>query len=164
MNVKAKVWRRNAAGSLKAACLRMKKPGGFAPKRAVLFAGVASDYGPSNALTCQLAARQRFADQSQLAVVKRCSHTGAGMRGPRPNLANLLADAEQGLFDVLVITSLDRLSRDASCLAASVEVFGSLGVEVQTVGDGGRIDLAPKAARLAQVGERVVRKSGKQHD
>ena len=164
MSVKGTVWRRSAARLPQATSLRMRRTGGLAPKRAALFARVASSFSPFNALTSQLAACQRFADQNQLVVVKRYNHIGAGMRGPRPDLATLMADAEQGLFDVLVVTSQDRLSRDASRLAASIEMFASLGVEVQTVGEGGRIDRVPIAARPIQTSERAGRKWRKQND
>lgn len=161
MNTRSKAWRRHIATLPKAARLRAGLLTDGPRKRAVIFARVASYEASPKALHAQLSACRLFAEQHQLSVVKRYHHVGAGTRGPRPDLTTLFADAESGLFDVLVVQSRDRLSRDCASLVASIDMFKSLGVEVQSVLDGGPVYSLPLSFRRYERPERVGRKRKK---
>ena len=164
MNGKATVWCVSDASLPNADQRRMGALGGRTRKRASIFVKVVSYAGSAKGLTDQLAACQPFGDQHRLDVVERCSLVRAGMREPRSDLTTIKADAERDLFQVLVDTSQDQLCCDASRLVASIQMFKSLGVEVQTVGDGGPASTAPMAARLFQKSGRVGREWRKGND
>src|SRR3546814_11670461 len=60
----------------------------------------------------------------------------SGATAARPGLRQLRAGAEAGEFDVLVVESLDRLSRDHADLAWLFREISFLGIRILTVADG----------------------------
>lgn len=60
----------------------------------------------------------------------------SGVKWSRPSLNAMIAEAERGAFDVVLVKDLDRLGRDASHLHALFEKMEGLGVAVHTVGGG----------------------------
>src|SRR3546814_18648561 len=59
----------------------------------------------------------------------------SGATAARPGLRQLRAGAEAGEFDVLVVESLDRLSRDHADLAWLFREISFLGIRILTVAD-----------------------------
>ena len=57
-------------------------------------------------------ALQQWAERLDLDVVKVYADTASGARGDRAALADLFADAQRGRFSVLLLWSLDRLTRE----------------------------------------------------
>lgn len=74
------------------------------------------------------AARQGW---TTIAVHK--DHAVSGRKTSRLSLNSLMAQARQGAFEVLLVESLDRLSRDALHLHALLTELKGLGVAVHTV-------------------------------
>lgn len=60
----------------------------------------------------------------------------SGAKWSRPSLDAMIAQAERGAFDVVLVKDLDRLSRDVSHLHALFKKMEALGVVVHTVADG----------------------------
>lgn len=82
------------------------------------------------------AARQGW---ETIAVYK--DHAVSGLKTSRPSLDALMAQARQGAFEVLLVESLDRLSRDAPHLHTLLTELERLGVAVYTLVGGAVIDL-----------------------
>ena len=56
-----------------------------------------------------------------------------GVGRERPALASLLSDAGRGEFDIVVVHSLDRWSRDFSMLFQTLQLLGNHGVGFVTL-------------------------------
>lgn len=71
----------------------------------------------------------------------------SGVSPSRPNLDAMMADAERGAFDVLLVKDLDRLSRSAVQLHDLLERLDALGIAVHAAsGDG--LAIATRAAAI----------------
>lgn len=76
---------------------------------------------------------RRWADRLGHEVVKVYADTASGARGDRIALTSVLTDAHRREFDVLLIWSLDRLSREGiGPMARHIEQFRAAGVRVQS--------------------------------
>jgi putative DNA-invertase from lambdoid prophage Rac len=84
-----------------------------------------------------------FAVQASRAVTETVS--GSVTASERPGFSKLLDKMEAG--DVLVVTKLDRLGRNAMDVRATVEALGGLGIRVHCLALGG-MDLCSPAGRM----------------
>ena len=71
--------------------------------------------------------------------------SGGTAAGQRPGFSSLLNKLEDG--DVLVVTKLDRLGRDAMDVRATVEALAGMGVRVHCLALGG-VDLTSPAGKM----------------
>ena len=71
----------------------------------------------------------------------------SGAKEKRPALDRLMADAHRRAFDVVLVWKLDRLGRSLSHLIRLVDTFGSLGVDLVSLGDPG-LDTSSPHGRL----------------
>ncbi len=69
-------------------------------------------------------------------------------KAKRPELDRLLADAHRRAFDTGLVWKLDRLGRSLSHLIRLVETFGSLGVDLVSLGDPGMDTTSPHGKLL----------------
>lgn len=84
-----------------------------------------------------------FAVQSQRAIAETVS--GSIAASERPGFCKLLDRMEEG--DVLVVTKLDRLGRNAMDVRATVEALTGMGVRVHCLALGG-VDLTSPAGKM----------------
>ncbi len=84
-----------------------------------------------------------------LQVVKEYEEQGSGAFSDRPGLVELMADAKSGVFEVLVIPALDRLSRDGDEGIAIRAQLDRAGVTVYL--PTGPIEATPMAKMVASV-------------
>lgn len=84
-----------------------------------------------------------FAVQPHRTVVENIS--GSVAAGERPGFAKLMHKLEQG--DVLVVTKLDRLGRNAMDVRATVERLAEMGVRIHCLALGG-VDLTSAAGKM----------------
>ena len=69
-----------------------------------------------------------------IAVYK--DNTASGLKGSRPGLDAMMAQAGRGTFDVVLLQDVSRLSRDVAHLHALIQEMESLGVTIHTVAGG----------------------------
>ena len=89
------------------------------PMRAVIYARYSSDAQSAASIEDQVEVCRRYAERQgwQLARVYE-DRAISGASAARPGYQALLADAERGLFDVIVVEALDRLGRKLADVAA----------------------------------------------
>ena len=75
----------------------------------------------------------------------------SGAKAQRPALDRLLADAHRRRFDAVLIWKLDRLGRSLSHLIRLVDTFGSLGIDLVSLGDPGLDTTSPHGRLLFSV-------------
>lgn len=102
--------------------------------RAALYCRVSTDEQLDNAsLPTQEASCRAWCAERGHEVVAVYADTASGTLWERPELQRLLADAQRGLFDLVVCYSTDRFSRDPEHLAALRVMLGMAGVELDCV-------------------------------
>ena len=140
--------------------LEMPPPGSVA----VSYSRYSSDLQSFSSIEGQERANADFAARHGLVLVgqyrdaARSGTTTVGRRG----LHQMLADAEEGKFKVVIIEDLDRLSRDAADMHQLVKDLGEPGVVVCTVASNGPvsdIEMAFKAVQSQQFIKQNVLKS-----
>ncbi len=106
--------------------------------RAVLYARVSSSdvYADGANLEDQIGICRKFSEDHHYEIVAELKEDVRGISGAalyRPQLEVAKEMAEDGLYDVLVVRSLDRLSRDVGDFLATKKFLKRCGVEVQYV-------------------------------
>lgn len=107
-------------------------------KRTALYARFSSALQDARSVEDQFALTRSYSEREGLTVVETYAdhaRTGATLFD-RQGLINLMADAKARRFDVVVVESLDRLSRDQEDLAAIYKRLQFSGVEIRTVHEG----------------------------
>ena len=109
-------------------------------RKAVIYARYSTDLQNERSVADQVALCRGYARKERfsiLSVYEDRAISGASIAG-RPGLLTLLAQANLGAFDVLIVEALDRLSRDIADLGQIHKTFTFLGIEIIGVNDGGR--------------------------
>ena len=100
----------------------------------------------------QLDGLREYAQARQLQVVEEyLDHGVSGAKAQRPALDRLLADAHRRRFDAVLVWKLDRLGRSLSHLIRLVDTFGSLGIDLVSLGDPGLDTTSPHGRLLFSV-------------
>jgi len=68
-------------------------------------------------------------------IVKEYKDVGSGAYLQRPALNQLREEVKKGLFDIIAVYSLDRLSRKLGHQIALIEEFEQNGIEVEVLGE-----------------------------
>src|ERR1700730_7820970 len=87
-------------------------------KRAAIYARTATtqELGPNFPLANQIHECKEFATREGYEVVEEFQEVGSGSGIDRPILKSLLEAAKEGRFDVLIIRTFDRLSRNSGLI------------------------------------------------
>ena len=115
-------------------------------KRVALYARVSTLHGQDVGL--QLDELRQVAGQRGWDLVEEYVDEGvSGAKASRPGLDRLLADAQRGRFDVVLVWKLDRLGRSLQHLLGVLDDLAGWGVGFASVRDAG-IDTTTPAGRL----------------
>ena len=115
-------------------------------KRVALYARVSTLHGQDVGL--QLDELRQVAGQRGWDLVEEYVDEGvSGAKASRPGLDRLLADAQRGRFDVVLVWKLDRLGRSLQHLLGVLDGLAGWGVGFASVRDAG-IDTTTPAGRL----------------
>jgi len=115
-------------------------------KRVALYARVSTLHGQDVGL--QLDELRQVAEQRGWDLVEEYVDEGvSGAKASRPGLDRLLADAQRGRFDVVLVWKLDRLGRSLQHLLGVLDDLAGWGVGFASVRDAG-IDTTTPAGRL----------------
>ena len=107
-------------------------------KRAAIYARYSTDLQNERSVEDQVALCRAYAERERLQVVATFddrARSGGSMLG-RDGLIQMLAQANSGAFDVIVVEALDRLSRDMADLATIHKQLKFKGIELRAVHDG----------------------------
>lgn len=107
-------------------------------KRAAIYARFSTELQSDRSIEDQVALCREFAKRSNFQVVGLYddrARSGASMLG-RTGLMDLLSDAREHAFDVVVVEALDRISRDQEDLAGIFKRLSFGGIEIVAVHDG----------------------------
>jgi len=106
--------------------------------RAVIYARFSSNLQRDASIEDQIRECRAYADRHHYTVIK--TYEDRAISGAstltRPRLQTLLRDAQSGLFDIVIVEALDRLSRSLADTAKLHDVLKFHGVEVQTISSG----------------------------
>lgn len=106
--------------------------------RAAIYARFSTELQNERSTEDQINLCRAYAQREGLEVVgvyEDKAKSGASVLG-RDGLQDMLADAQQKKFDVIVVESLDRLSRDMEDLAGMYKRLSFLGIEIRAVHEG----------------------------
>lgn len=107
-------------------------------KRAAIYSRFSTDLQNEKSIDDQEALAKLFAERQGFVVVKCYSDaalSGGSMIG-RVGLLTMLDDAKNGLFEVIIVEELDRLSRDMEDLAGIHKRLTFQGIDIVTVHEG----------------------------
>ena len=106
--------------------------------RAAIYARYSSDMQDVSSIADQVATARTFLSRQgwhEVGTFEDAAISGASTVG-RPGLANLMAAAEAGQFDVVLTEAIDRLSRDQEDIARIYKRLTYWNVELWTLADG----------------------------
>lgn len=106
--------------------------------RAAIYARFSTDHQSERSVDDQIILCRTYADNHGLQVVAVYddkAKSGASVYG-RDGLLNLISDANQGRFDVIIVEALDRISRDMEDLAGFHKRMSFKGIQIRAVHDG----------------------------
>ena len=107
-------------------------------KRAAIYARFSTDLQNERSIEDQLSLCQSYADREGLSIVRTYddrARSGGSLMG-RNGLLQLLDDAREKSFDIVIVEALDRLSRDMEDLAGIHKRLSFLGIEIRAVHEG----------------------------
>lgn len=107
-------------------------------KRAATYSRFSTELQNAKSIEDQNAVTARYCLQNGYEVVRQYSdaaQSGASIFG-RDGLLEMLADAKNGLFDVIVVEELDRISRDMEDMAGIYKRMKYLGIELISIHEG----------------------------
>ena len=107
-------------------------------RRAAIYARFSSDLQSDRSIDDQVALCRAKAQRDRVKVVATFSdraRSGASLHG-RQGISDLMAAAKDRQFDVLIVESLDRLSRGQSDLASIYDRLTFVGIDIVTVHEG----------------------------
>lgn len=104
-------------------------------KRAAIYARTATvqELGPNFALAEQIHQSRQFCVRNGYTEIYVYAEVGSGNNRERHGLQTVLAEAEQGKFDILVVHTFSRLARDIALLTTLLKRFETAGVKVESV-------------------------------
>ena len=106
--------------------------------RAALYARFSSDLQKDASIDDQFRLCREYAQREGHAVTQ--SYSDAGISGAsivlRPDLIQLMSDARLGLFDVLIVEAIDRLSRNQRDIADIYQNMSFAGIPILSVSEG----------------------------
>ena len=108
------------------------------PSRAAVYARFSTDLQSERSTDDQITLCRAYADREGYQVVATYddkAKSGASMFG-RDGLQQLLADASNEKFDVIIVEALDRLARDMEDLAGLHKRMSFLGIKIMAVHEG----------------------------
>lgn len=104
---------------------------------AVTYARFSSDKQNESSIDDQVRNCRQWADRHNLNVARHYADRAiSGSRSDRPDYLRMLADADDGLFDLLIVDDLSRLSRDDIEMKRALRRLAFIGVRVVSVSDG----------------------------
>jgi site-specific DNA recombinase len=109
-----------------------------AKKRATIYARFSTDLQNERSIEDQLSLCQSYAEREGLTVVSAYedrARSGGSVMG-REGLLQMLDQARERSFDVVIVEALDRLSRDMEDLAGIHKRLSFLGIEIRAVHEG----------------------------
>jgi DNA invertase Pin-like site-specific DNA recombinase len=107
-------------------------------KRATIYARFSTDLQNERSIEDQLSLCQSYAEREGLTVVSTYedrARSGGSVMG-REGLLQMLGQARERRFDVVIVEALDRLSRDMEDLAGIHKRLSFLGIEIRAVHEG----------------------------
>jgi len=107
-------------------------------KRAAIYARFSSNLQSDRSIDDQIALCRARAQRDRTKIVATFSDrakSGASIHG-RQGITDVMAAAKDRIFDVLIVESLDRLSRSQSDLAAIYDRLTFVGIDIVTVHEG----------------------------
>lgn len=120
----------------------------MATRRAALYARFSSDLQRDQSIEDQLELCRTHAKRQGWVIVDEVSDrakSGASLIG-RQGIVQLLADARQRRFDIVLVESADRISRDLADLASVRKALAHFDIEIHSVG-GGALDVMQTGLR-----------------
>ncbi len=105
-------------------------------KRAWLYSRIDAPEDTHGALKGQEKELYDYAGQMGFAIAGSSSDLGSGTDTNRPGLAAMTAAAREGSFDILLVTNLSRLGRNAEQTLGLLRQLGELGVSVYSPMEG----------------------------
>ena len=106
--------------------------------RAAIYARYSTDLQSDRSIDDQVALCRTYCSRNSLTVVVEFAdraRSGASVHG-RDGLARMMDEAGKGVFDVVVVEALDRVSRDQEDLARIWKRLRFLGIELRAVHEG----------------------------
>ena len=106
--------------------------------KVAIYARYSSDLQKDRSIEDQFALLEAFALNNQLQIVMRFedrAKSGTSIIG-RDGLMSLMEAARDGLFQAILVESLDRLSRDQEDMAGLFKRLNFYGVEIRTLHEG----------------------------
>jgi len=107
--------------------------------RAAIYARYSSENQRPESIEDQIAACRRLAAQRGFTILEDhvyADQAQSGARRDRPGLTALIAAAQHGLFDVLLVDDLSRLARDNYLMLSVLAALRFAGARVVSVADG----------------------------
>jgi DNA invertase Pin-like site-specific DNA recombinase len=105
--------------------------------RAVIYARYSTDLQRDASIDDQVRlCSERAAREAWRVVQSYCDRGTSGASLVRPGIQNLLRDARDGTFDIVIAEALDRLSRDLSDVAGLFKQLGFLSIRLVTLAEG----------------------------
>jgi site-specific DNA recombinase len=107
-------------------------------KRATIYARFSTDLQNERSIEDQLSLCQSYAEREGLTVIRTYedrARSGGSVMG-REGLLQMLDEAREKSFDVVIVEALDRLSRDMEDLAGIHKRLSFLGIEIRAVHEG----------------------------
>ena len=117
--------------------------------KVAIYARYSSDLQKDRSIEDQFALLEAFALNNQLQIVMRFedrAKSGTSIMG-RDGLMSLMEAARDGLFQAILVESLDRLSRDQEDLAGIFKRPNFYGVEIRTLHEGAADEIHVGIAR-----------------
>ena len=105
--------------------------------RAVIYARYSSDNQRDASIEDQVRVCRRLIEREGWELVSRyADHAVSGASRFRSGYGQLLADAEQGKFDIVVCEAIDRLGRKLADIASLYDQLSYLGIRIHTISTG----------------------------
>ena len=136
---------------------RLKQPDVNGPRRAVVYVRIGKESNDVSVAE-QMKRLMAFCDEQRFRVVGSYTDVASGLRVDRQGLRQLLSDAEDGRFDLLVVQRLDRLSRAADEVHRIVRKLDAAGIALRTVAEG--IDSGTSVGRFVLHTYRIFHEFG----
>ena len=110
--------------------------------RVAIYARYSSDLQTDASIEIQVEECQKLANQRGWSVVEVYADHGISGRtvSQRPDFNRMLADAEEGKFDLVLALHSDRISRDVADMTALYRDLSYLNIEIHTVHEGHQDD------------------------